>query len=88
MIQIILTRAENEVAEGLARGWSYQRTAAHLGIKKGTVYVLCGRIATKLGDAGLNPNELRPYQLVYGWARDRSSENGRIENSIAATGKH
>jgi FixJ family two-component response regulator len=71
MADPVLTRAEEEVADGLAKGWSYRRVATHLGIKKGTVYVLAGRIAGKLEAAGLNPNEVKPYQLVFGWARDR-----------------
>lgn len=71
MTDPVLTRAEEEVADALAQGWSYRRIADWLGIKKGTVYVLAGRIALKLEIQGLNPNELKPYQLVYGWARDR-----------------
>lgn len=63
----ILTRAEEGVASGLARGWSYARTAKHLGIAKGTVYVLAARIAKKLE----NPEDLKPYQLVYQWASQR-----------------
>lgn len=71
-----LTRAEEEVAEELAKGWSYQSVANELGIQKGTVYVLSRRIACKLDEAGLNPNDLKPYQLVYGWARDRYRQQG------------
>lgn len=65
-----LTRAEEEVAECLAHGWSYQRAATFLGIQKGTVYVLAGRIAAKLP----NPEELKPYQLVYQWALRRRQD--------------
>lgn len=72
MTDPVLTRAEEEVAEGLAKGWSYKRIAKWLGIEKGTVYVLAARIAGKLD----NPNELKPYQLVYGWARDRYRQQG------------
>lgn len=62
-----LTRAEEEVAEGLANGWSYKQIANWLGVRKATVYVLAGRIACKLD----NPNELKPYQLVFQWAMRR-----------------
>jgi DNA-binding CsgD family transcriptional regulator len=64
---IVLTRAEIEVFECLGRGWGYERTAEYLGIKRGTVYVLAGRIAAKLP----NPEHLKPYQLVYAWAHDQ-----------------
>lgn len=76
MSEPVLTRAEKEVAEYLAKGWGYGRIAQWLGIKKGTVYVLCGRIAEKLSKAGLNPDKLKPYQLVYGWARDHYKRQG------------
>ena len=62
-----LTRAEEEVAECFGRGWNYESIACWLGIKISTVYVLTGRIASKLD----NPHDLRPSQLVFQWASRR-----------------
>lgn len=68
MTEPTLTRAEEEVAECLGKGWNCQDVADWLGIKVGTVYVLTGRIAGKLE----NPHELRPSQLVFQWVSKRS----------------
>lgn len=65
MTDPILTRAEEEVAEGMAKGWSCGRIAAWLGIKKKTVYSHILNIANKLGP---NPDGIKPYQRVLLWA--------------------
>lgn len=63
-----LTRAEEEVADGLAKGWSCNTIAGWLGIKKKTVYSHILNIAAKLGD---NPQKLKPFHRVVMWAAQR-----------------
>lgn len=75
MTDPILTRAEEEVAEGLAKGWTCKTIAGWLGIKKKTVYAHILNIANKLGP---NPEDVKPFQRVVSWAsrRPRDSEKG------------
>lgn len=64
----LLTRAEEEVAECLADGKTCVGTAEWLGSSKKTIYNQIVSIAAKLNASGLNPNEMKPYQLVARWA--------------------
>lgn len=68
MIEPLLTRAEEEVAAELANGESCAGVAERLGIKKKTVYAHITSIAEKLEVARLNPQDMKPYQLVSRWA--------------------
>jgi FixJ family two-component response regulator len=71
MTEPVLTPAEERIADALADGQTCVRVASWLGLKKKTVYVHIMNIAGKLKDAGLNPNDIKPYQLVSRWAFER-----------------
>jgi hypothetical protein len=62
-----LTRAEKEVIEVIAEGWSYRRIAEWLGICESTVHTHVGHIASKLP----NPDDIKPYHLVFLWSAHR-----------------
>lgn len=62
-----LTRAEEEVAECIGKGWSHRRVAEWLGISRSTVAVDVARIAAKLP----NPDGLSATHLVMLWAAHR-----------------
>lgn len=66
-----LTRAEEEVAEGLSKGWSCATIAGWLGIKKKTVYAHILNIANKLGE---NPDHTKPFQRVVMWTARRDQQ--------------
>lgn len=68
MTDPVLTRAEKEVAECLADGKTCVGTAEWLGSSKKTIYNQIVSIAAKLEAANLNPNDMKPYQLVARWA--------------------
>jgi len=65
-----LTRAEEEVVSGLAKGWSCATIACWLGIKKKTVYAHILNIANKLGE---NPDHTKPFQRVVAWAARKNA---------------
>jgi DNA-binding NarL/FixJ family response regulator len=69
-----LTPAEEKVAGALADGVSCTRVAQMLNIKKRTVYNHIMNIAGKLESAGLNPHDLKAYQLVSHWAFQRAEK--------------
>jgi DNA-binding NarL/FixJ family response regulator len=71
MTEPILTRAEEEVAEGLAKGWSCKTIAGWLGIKKKTVYAHILNIAAKLGE---NTEHTKPFQRVLMWTARRDQQ--------------
>lgn len=74
MTDPILTRAEEKVAAALAEGQSCSRVAQILNISKRTVYNHIMNIAGKLETAGLNPSDLKAYQLVSHWAFRRAEK--------------
>ncbi len=67
MDEPLLTRAQREVVEAIAEGWSYRRTADWLGVCESTVHSHVGHIADKLP----NPDDIKPYQLVFLWASQK-----------------
>jgi len=62
-----LTRAQDEVAECMAQGWSYRRIAEYLGIAESTVRSHVLNISAHLP----NDDDINPYQLVFLWAAHR-----------------
>ena len=68
MSEPLLTPAEERVADSLAEGHGVTRAVKVLEIKKRTVYCHIVNIAAKLAAAGLNPYDLKPFQLVSQWA--------------------
>lgn len=74
MTDPLLTRAEEEVIDCLAKGWTCATISGWLGIKKKTVYAHILNIANKLGE---NPDHMKPFQRVVMWAaRRRENQRG------------
>jgi DNA-binding NarL/FixJ family response regulator len=72
MTEPTLTPAEEKIAAAVANGLSCTRVAQTLDISKRTVYNHIMNIAGKLESAGLNPSDLKAYQLVSHWAFRRA----------------